>query len=218
MKKDLTEMVFILDRSGSMKTLEKQTIDSFNEMIAKQKSVAGEAVISTVLFDHEILLFHKRTDLKEILPLTCEHYFARGTTALYDAIGKTISRIIRYQENLFDNEKPEKTIVVIITDGMENASSEYRLPTIKRMIEVQKSQNSWEFLFLGANIDAVETARSFGISENYAADYQPDTYGTYASYCAVEDAIRSYREDKVINPNWKNKLKDDFMKKQERNK
>ncbi|MGD9887570.1 MAG: hypothetical protein AB7T03_06410 [Bacilli bacterium] len=218
MKKGLTEMVFILDRSGSMKNLEKQTIDSFNEMIAKQKNVVGEAVISTVLFDHEILLFHNRIDLKEILPLTCEHYFARGTTALYDAIGKTISRISRYQENLFDNEKPEKTIVVIITDGMENASSEYRLPTIKRMIEVQKSQNSWEFLFLGANIDAVETARSFGISGNYAADYQPDAYGTSASYCAVEDAIRSYREDKVINPNWKDKLKDDSMKKKERNK
>jgi len=195
MQNDVVELVFILDRSGSMAGLEKQTIDGFNEMIAKQKSLPGEAVVSTVLFDHEIILLHNRVNLQMIEPLSEEHYVVRGMTALYDAIGKSKQSLMRVYRELYDNEKPHKTLFVITTDGMENASTEFRLPEIKRMIEKHERLNRWEFLFLGANIDAIKTAESFGIPSKNAANFRADAQGIKHKYVVLHDAIACFRKD-----------------------
>ena len=158
MKKGLTEMLFILDRSGSMSGLEKETIGGFNSLIEKQKKIEGSAVVSTVLFDGEMDVIHDRVPLEKIKELTEKEYYARGCTALLDAVGHSVKHIRKVQKNLPEEEKPEKTIVVITTDGEENSSCEYSLEKVKRLLSRMQEKHKWEFLFLGANIDAVTAA------------------------------------------------------------
>ena len=164
MKNDLTELVFILDKSGSMSGLEKDTIGGFNSLIEKQKKEEGRAIVSTVLFNHEVEVIHDRVNLEDITLLTDKEYCVSGCTALLDAMGETISNVLTKQ-NRSKEDKPSKTMFVITTDGMENSSKEYTYKAIKKMIEKVKKENEWEFIFLGANIDAVSEASKFGISE-----------------------------------------------------
>ncbi|MHB1154344.1 MAG: vWA domain-containing protein [Eubacteriales bacterium] len=211
MKKDLTELVFILDRSGSMSGLESDTIGGYNAMLDKQKKQDGEAVVTTVLFDDEYELLHDRIMLKGIRPITEKEYFVRGSTALLDAVGKTIKKIDSAQNNTADEEKAEKVIFVITTDGMENSSKEYTHVLIKRMIERQKSMG-WEFIFLGANIDAEKTAADLGINADRAANFHADKKGVSANYMAACKFISNIREDKTADAGWKDELEKDFKK------
>ena len=182
MRKNLTELVFILDRSGSMAGLEQDTIGGFNSMIAKQKREAGEAVISTVLFDNSSQVIHDRVDIQKIEPMTEKQYYVRGCTALLDAIGGAIHHIGNVHKYARDEDRPEHTLFIITTDGMENASHKYSSDRVKQMIERQKAKYGWEFLFLGANIDAVETAGNFGIDTDWAVNYHCDSEGTALNY------------------------------------
>lgn len=193
MKKGLVEIVFILDRSGSMSGLENETIGEFNSTIEKQKNEPGEAYISTVLFDNQMDVIHDRVPIQNILPLTTKEYFARGSTALLDAIGNAIHHIGNVHKYARDEDRPEKTIVIITTDGYENASRKYSLDRVRMMVERQKTKYGWEFLFLGANIDSIETARSFGIDEHHATNYMPDSTGMEKLYDAEERFIRLHR-------------------------
>jgi uncharacterized protein YegL len=172
MKTNLTELVFILDKSGSMSGLEKDTIGGFNSMLTKQQVESGECHITTVLFDNNYELLHDRIDIKAVSPITDQEYFVGGSTALLDAIGKTINKIGNAQKHTADDYCAEKVMFVIITDGEENSSREYSAEKVKAQIERQKTKYGWEFIFLGANIDAVETAGRFGIAPNRAVDYE----------------------------------------------
>ncbi len=212
MKNGITEMVFILDRSGSMGGLESDTIGGFNAMIEKQKKQEGKAYVTTVLFDHEIQVLHSRVELSEIPPMTDKDYTVRGTTALIDAIGTTIKRIKSMHKELPEKEVPEHTIFVITTDGMENASSQYSSKEVKKMIEHQKKKHNWEFLFIGANIDAVETAKHFGIDKNRAVNYKADARGTGVLYNAVSSVVGSVRKSKAIEDTWCQEINEDFEK------
>ncbi len=212
MKNGITEMVFILDRSGSMGGLESDTIGGFNAMIEKQKKQEGKAYVTTVLFDHEIQILHSRVELSEIPPMTDKDYTVRGTTALIDAIGTTIKRIKSMHKELPEKEVPEHTIFVITTDGMENASSQYSSKEVKKMIEHQKKKHNWEFLFIGANIDAVETAKHFGIDKNRAVNYKADAQGTSVLYSAVSSVVGSVRKSKAIEDTWSQEINEDFEK------
>jgi len=211
MKKGLTELVFILDRSGSMSGLEDDTIGGFNGMIAKQKTEPGEAIITTVLFDDQYELLHDRVGLKGVEPITGDDYFVRGTTALLDAIGRSVDKIRNAQKKTSEDEKAEKVMFVITTDGQENASREYGYDKIKGMIEKQK-ELGWEFLFIGANIDAVETAMKFGITADCAANYHADSYGTGIIFNAVNKVVSRARSNKKIDLNWKEEIDKDFEK------
>lgn len=210
MKKNLTEMVFILDRSGSMHGLEKDTIGGFNSMIEKQKNENGEAFVSTILFDDESEVIHDRINVSEIKPMSEREYYVRGCTALIDAIGGAISHIANIHKYAREEDVPEHTIFVITTDGMENASHRYSSEKVKSMIEKQKSEHGWEFLFLGANIDAVETAKSFGISEDRAVNYNCDSVGISLNYETVGNAICSFRKAKPLETDWKDNIEADF--------
>ena len=210
MRKGLTEIVFILDRSGSMSGLEKDTIGGFNTMLEKQKHVEGEATISTVLFDHAFEVLHNRLDIKHVNPITSKEYYVRGSTALLDAIGRGIVKINRIQQMQSEHEKAEKVIFIITTDGMENASRQFTYSDIKNLIEKQKEQFGWEFIFLGANIDAVETAARFGIHADRAANYHADSEGTVLNYEVISDAIHTFRTEKMMDANWKNDIDKDF--------
>ncbi len=212
MKKDLTELVFILDRSGSMGGLESDTIGGYNAMLNKQKDMAGEASITTVLFDDAYELLHDRINLKGVRPITEKEYYVRGTTALLDAIGKSIQKIINVQKNTAEDEKAEKVLFVITTDGQENASREYTYSKIKSMIEHQKTKYGWEFIFLGANIDAVSEAEKFGIASTHAAQFHNDSEGIDLNYRMVSEAISELRMSKSISKNWKNKIDEDYQK------
>jgi uncharacterized protein YegL len=210
MKKDLIEMVFILDRSGSMSGLEKDTIGGFNSLIEKQKKVPGEALISTVLFDDQFQVIHSRKNIHEIMPMTSNEYYVRGSTALLDAIGRSIIKIMNTHVKLSEDQKPEKTLFVITTDGMENASREYHKHQIKSMIENQKEKFGWEFIFLGANIDAVMTARDFGIASDRVANYHADEDGVQLNYHTINEAVREFRVNHSISPDWKSDIDRDF--------
>ena len=211
MKKGLTELVFILDRSGSMSGLESDTIGGYNAMIEKQRGESGEAMITTVLFDDNYELLHDRINLKGIKPLTTKEYYVRGTTALLDAVGKTIQKMINVQKNTVESEKAEKVLFVITTDGQENASLEYTYSKIKTLIENQKHQYDWEFIFLGANIDAVSEARKFGIDSSRAARFNNDSEGIHLNYEAVSEAISELRADNIISSKWKNSIDADYQ-------
>ena len=202
MKKGLTELVFILDRSGSMSGLESDTIGGYNAMLAKQKQEPGDAVITTVLFDDKYELLHDRINLRGIAPITDKEYFVRGNTALLDAVGKTINKIGNAQKHTVEAERAEQVMVVITTDGMENASREFSHSKVRQMIEHQKSKYGWEFIFLGANIDAVATAESFGISEDRAANYHADGEGTALNYAVLSDAVSSLRASRPLSNTW----------------
>ena len=211
MKKNLTEIVFILDRSGSMAGLEEDTIGGFNAMIEKQKGEAGEAIVSTVLFDHLSEVVHDRVELQKIRPLSRKEYYVRGCTALLDAVGDAIHHIGNVHKYARREDVPEKTIFVITTDGMENASRRYDYDRVKAMIQ-QRQQQGWEFLFLGANIDAAREAARFGIREDCAADYHADHQGTEVIYDTLGDALCNMRECPTapVNSGWKRSITEDF--------
>lgn len=194
MKKNLTELVFILDKSGSMGGLEKDTIGGYNAMLEKQKAVDGECVITTVLFDNRYELLHDRIDIRAVRPMTEKDYFVGGSTALLDAIGMTVRKIRNAQKNTAEDFRAEKVMFVIITDGEENSSREYSAKQVKNLIEHQKRKHGWEFVFLGANIDAVETAECFGIDADRAVDYVPDKVGTALNFRVMSEAVSAYRE------------------------
>lgn len=210
MKKDLTELVFILDRSGSMAGLESDTIGGYNAMLKKQQQEAGKAIVTTVLFDDEYELLHDRINIKGIRPITAREYYVRGCTALLDAIGKTIQKISNAQQHTSEDERAEKVMFVITTDGMENASQEYTYKKIRAMVEKQQENYGWEFIFLGANIDAIATAADFGIRADRAANYHADSAGTQLNYDVVSDAITGLRQNRNIKANWKARIDEDY--------
>ena len=218
MRKNLTEIVFILDRSGSMSGLEADTIGGFNSMIKKQKKTEGEALISTVLFDNTSEVIHDRVSVQNIKPMTDEDYTVRGCTALLDAIGGAIHHIGNVHKYARAEDVPEHTLFVITTDGMENASRRYDSEKVKKMIERQKEKYGWEFLFLGANIDAVETARGFGISEDRAVNYHSDSEGTQLNYEVVSEAICAVRCSAPLSADWKKRIDEDYEKRGKRRK
>ncbi len=194
MKNNVTELVFIIDRSGSMSGLEKDTIGGFNSMIAKQKQGDGKVYVSTVLFDHEEIVLHDRVDIQKIDPMTENDYQPRGCTALLDAIGGAIHHIGNIHKYARNEDVPEHTIFVITTDGMENASKKYTSRKIKEMISRQKEKYGWEFMFLAANIDAVETAENIGIERDRAANYCYTSDGVSRSYNAMSAAVGRIRK------------------------
>lgn len=211
-KNNITEIVFILDRSGSMAGLEKDTIGGFNSMIEKQKKLDGTAYVSTVLFDHETIVLHDRLSLEEVKPMTEDDYTVRGCTALLDAIGNSIKHIGNIHKYARPEDVPEHTMFVITTDGLENASRCYNSSDIKRMIEQKKEQDGWEFLFIGANIDAIETANTYGIDRDRAVDYTADSQGTGVVYEAVCNAVSSVRGGERLRPSWSSKIKKDHKR------
>lgn len=211
MKQNLTEIVFILDRSGSMTGLEKDTIGGFNTMIEKQKKEPGEALISTVLFDNTTQVIHDRVPLERMKPLTEKEYFVRGCTALLDAVGGAIHHIGNVHKYAREADRPEKTLFVITTDGMENASRFYSYDRVRAMIQHQQEKYGWEFLFLGANIDAAEEAGRFGIRPECAADYHADSQGTEVIYASVCEAVHQVRRCTApLEAGWKRKIEQDF--------
>jgi len=212
MKKNLTELVFILDRSGSMSGLEDDTIGGFNSMIQKQKGEPGEAYVSTVLFDNVSEVIHDRIDIQRIEPLTRNQYYVRGSTALLDAVGSAIHHIGNVHKYARKEDRPEKTLFVITTDGMENASVKYSYEKVRSMIERQKEKYGWEFIFLGANIDATKEAARFGIRADRAANYNADSKGTAIIYEAVCDAVCSVRASQPMSAKWKQKVDEDYKK------
>lgn len=212
MKKDLTELIFILDRSGSMGGLETDTIGGYNSLLTKQKAIPGECRITTVLFDNVVELLHDRTDLQAVSPLTATDYTVRGSTALLDAIGSTLNKIGNAIKHTAEDYRPEKVLVVIITDGMENASRYYGSNQIKAMIKRQQDKYGWEFLFLGANIDAVETASHYGIRAERASRYHADKEGVDLNYGSVSQTIVNLRVNKTIDDNWKQSIDEDYQK------
>ena len=194
MKKGLTEIVFILDRSGSMGGLEKDTIGGYNSMIAKQKTEEGEAVISTVLFDNETEVLHDRVPLSKVEPITEKEYFVRGSTALLDAVGGAIHHIGNVHKYAREEDVPEKTLFIITTDGMENSSRQYTYDKVKKMVERQKEKYHWEFIFLGANMDAVSVANNFGVDRNHAVTYECDSAGTALNYKIMSKMVSRARK------------------------
>ncbi len=212
MKKNLTEIVFILDRSGSMAGLEDDTIGGFNAMIQKQKAEDGEAFVSTILFDNHTEVIHDRVDIREVEPMTRKDYSVRGCTALLDAVGKSIHHIGNVHKYSREEDRPEKTVFVITTDGMENASREYSYARVRKMIEHEKEKYGWEFLFLGANIDAAKEAARFGISEDCAANYHADCKGTAVIYEAMSEAVCNVRASRPMTAAWKQRVEEDYNK------
>ena len=218
MKKGLTEIVFILDRSGSRSGLEKDSIGGYNSLIKKQKKEEGEAYISTVLFDDRTEVLHDRVGLDKIKPMTEEEYYVRGCTALLDAVGGAIHHIGNVHKYAREEDRPEKTLFIITTDGQENSSRMYTYENVKRMVERQKEKYGWEFLFLGANIDAVEEAGRFGIKPDRAVNYECDEIGTAVNYRALNKAVSRVRNcaaneiDKALAADWKEEIEADYNK------
>lgn len=199
MKKSLTELIFILDKSGSMEGLEKDTIGGFNSMLAKQKDVEGECRITTVLFDNDYKLIHDRIDIGALSPMTEKDYYVGGSTALLDAMGRSIHKIINVQKQSGPDYRANKVLFVIITDGEENSSREYNATMIRKLVERQKKDYGWEFIFLGANIDAIATASHFGIGADRAVDYISDSRGTDLNYKVMSEAVSAFRTCGVVN-------------------
>lgn len=212
MKKNLTEIVFILDRSGSMAGLEADTIGGFNAMIEKQKREPGKALISTVLFDSDTQVIHDRVPLDRMKKLTESEYYVRGCTALLDAVGGAIHHIGNVHKYAREEDRPEKTLFVITTDGMENASRRYCYDKVKTMIQRQKEKYGWEFLFLGANIDAAREAARFGIDADRAANYHADHQGTSVIYETVSEAVCQVRSAAPLQAGWKDRINEDFKR------
>ena len=216
MKRNVTELVFILDKSGSMAGLEADTIGGFNAMLMKQQKAEGEAFVTTALFNHKYELLHDRINVKGISPITNRDYEVGGSTALFDAIGFTIQKIINVQKRTSVEERADKILFVITTDGMENASQEYSADKIKKMVQYQKAKFGWEFMFLGANIDAIATAARFGIDEDFAVDYHADQVGTQLNYEAVNEAVLNLRSGKKVDRSWKEGIEKDYNRRSRR--
>lgn len=206
----MTELVFILDRSGSMSGLEKDTIGGFNSMLKKQRNEPGDAVVSTVLFDNEAEVIHDRVPIADVPDLTEREYFVRGCTALLDAVGGAIHHIGNVHKYARKEDVPEKTLFIITTDGMENASRQYSYECVRKMIEHEREKYGWEFLFLGANIDAAREAARFGITEDRAANYHADHQGTAVIYETMSEAVCSFRACRPINADWKHRVDEDY--------
>ena len=217
MRKNLTEIVFILDRSGSMYGLEADTIGGFNSLIQKQQGEEGEAYVSTILFDDAQQVLHDRVNLKDIQPMTRKEYQVQGCTALLDALGSAIHHIGNVHKYAREEDRPEKTLFIITTDGMENSSRRYSYEKVKQMVKRQKEKYGWEFLFLGANIDAIGVAGRFGISEDRAVKYECDSVGTAVNYRALNKAVSRVREsarcaDIKLEADWKTEIEDDYAR------
>ena len=212
MKNNLTELVFILDRSGSMAGLESDTIGGFNSMIEKQKRQDGKCYVSTVLFDDESKVLHDRLKLADIPVMTDTDYTVRGCTALIDAIGGAIHHIGNIHKYARREDVPEHTMFVITTDGQENANHHYTGAQVRKMIEHQKNKYGWEFLFIGANIDAVETAERYGISKERAVNYNADEKGTQVLFKSVSEAISGLRARDKLNEDWSDEINADYQK------
>jgi uncharacterized protein YegL len=210
MKRNATELVFILDKSGSMAGLEADTIGGLNAMLMKQQKAEGEAFVTTALFNDQYELLHDRINVRGISAITEKDYEVGGTTALLDAIGITIQKIINVQKRTSEEERAEKVLFVITTDGMENASQEYTGVKIKKMVQYQKEKFGWEFMFLGANIDAISTAARFGIDEDFAVDYHADNVGTKLNYEAVNEVVLTLRSGKKVDRSWKEGIERDY--------
>ncbi|ETP70945.1 hypothetical protein UYO_3114 [Lachnospiraceae bacterium JC7] len=224
MKENLTELVFILDRSGSMSGLESDTIGGFNSMIRKQQKETGEAIVSTVLFDDVSEVIHDRVKITDVKQMTEEDYYVRGCTALLDAVGGAIHHIGNVHKYARDEDRPAKTLFVITTDGLENASRNYSFGDVKLMIERQKEKYGWEFLFLGANIDAIEVAGNMGISKDRAANYNCDEAGTALNFEVLEAAVSRVRKCKAADMAmafaggaWKKDIDRDFEERSNKN-
>ena len=208
MKKNLTELVFILDRSGSMRGLESDTVGGYNALLDKQRKEAGEAIVTTVLFDDGYELLHDRIPLTGIADITTKEYYVRGCTALLDAVGRTITKVENAQAHTLESQRPEKTLFVITTDGLENSSKEYRLDTVKTMI-ARCREKGWEFLFLGANMDAVKTAGAMGIAPERSVNYHADSAGTAATFASVACAVSEMRHG-IMGNKWRKAVDEDY--------
>jgi uncharacterized protein YegL len=211
-KNNITELVFILDRSGSMSGLEADTIGGFNSLIEKQKKQPGQCYVTTILFDNVTEVIHDRVELSQVQPMTDEDYTVRGCTALLDAVGSAIHHISHIHHYARPEDVPEHTMFVITTDGMENASHRYDGARVKQMVEHEKEKYGWEFLFLGANIDAVGTASRFGIGADRAVNYRADSQGTQVIYDTVADTVCLMRASAPIQADWGAKIKKDFRR------
>lgn len=217
MKKNLTEIVFILDRSGSMSGLEKDTIGGFNSMLEKQKKEDGEAYISTVVFDNYSEVIHDRVPIEKVEKLTDKDYYVRGCTALLDAVGGAIHHIGNIHKYAREEDRPERTLFIITTDGMENASHRYSYADIKKMIERQKEKYSWEFLFLGANIDSATEGAKIGIDRDFTVDYCNDSKGTQTNYDVLSETISYARCCAApLTSAWKGKIDEDREKRKKK--
>ncbi|MCQ2508735.1 MAG: VWA domain-containing protein [Dorea sp.] len=228
MRNGLTELVFILDRSGSMSGLEKDTIGGFNSMVEKQKKEEGEAYISVVLFDHESQVLYDRVPVEKVEPMNERQYYVRGCTALLDAIGSAIHHMKNVHKYAREEDRPEKTIFIITTDGYENASRHYTAAKVKEMVEHEKEKYGWEFLFLGANIDAIEVAGRMGIAADRAVNYECDSEGTALNYDVISKTVSRVRAMKAMPAarafaelneecgNWSDEIEEDYRRRHRR--
>lgn len=212
MKKGLTELVFILDKSGSMSGLESDTIGGYNSMLENQKAIPDECLITTVLFNENYELLHDRINIRAVSPISAKEYRVGGSTALLDAIGRTIHKIGNAQKHTAEDYRAEKVMFVIITDGLENSSREYSSERVKEQIERQKAKYGWEFVFLGANIDAVQTAAHFGIGADRAVDYLADSEGTNLNFAVMSAAVAEFRKKAIISESHFEKIREDVRK------
>ena len=212
MKKGATELVFVLDRSGSMSHLVDDTIGGYNSFLERQREEPGDCVLTTALFDDRFELLHDRINLRGIAPLTRRDYSVRGSTALLDALGQSIHKMINVQRATAEPERAEKVVFVVITDGMENASHEYTLRQIRALIERQKAEFGWEFIFMGANIDAVSVAEGIGIDACRSVTYRADAEGTSLNYRVLDEAITDIRAGRPLAKSWKERIEQDVKK------
>ncbi|WP_302926787.1 vWA domain-containing protein [Holdemania filiformis] len=208
--KETMEIVFILDRSGSMAGLEQDTIGGFNGLIEKQKREASSARVSLILFDDRTEVILDRVPIEDIGSLSEEEYYVRGSTALWDAVGRSVLHIARVHQKMKTESRSEKTLFIITTDGMENSSVEYSLDQVKQLIERQKERDHWEFLFLGANIDAVQTAGSMGIGASRAVNFHADKPGMRKNFGILARAMKLYEESEELDENWAEDIRKDF--------
>ncbi|HQC54486.1 MAG TPA: VWA domain-containing protein [Clostridia bacterium] len=218
MENNITELVFILDRSGSMRELENDTIGGYNSFIEKQKKEPGEAFLTTILFDDYYEVLHGRTSIKEVQPLTTNEYYARGWTALLDAVGKAIEDTNKKIDKLPEQERPAKVLFVITTDGLENSSKEYTFKHVKEKIQHYTEDHGWEFLFFGANMDAIGVASGMGIRADRAVRYANDSAGVSLNYCEMSEVASHYRRCSKIDDDWKKKIEKDYAKRGDKNK
>ena len=222
MKENLTELVFILDRSGSMSGLEEDTIGGFNSLIEKQKAEEGEALVSTVLFDGLQEVLYDRVPLQQVEQMTRKQYYVRGTTALLDAVGGAIHHIGNVHKYAREEDRPAKTLFIITTDGMENASHNYSYDQVKKMITRQQEKYHWEFLFLGANIDAAATADRFGIRRGNAVNFENDSEGIKLNYRVLSETVATYRRAEPaaarVSGDWADEIREDYTKRHDKKK